>query len=388
MLRLQRFTPFLALCGLLFFAACEDPSGVGIGLIGDRVDAPQSLSVTPGIDQRTIPSITGNATRFLAGRVQDPLLGTSTAIGQVDFGGVASVPAGFRDGPVTEAVLLLVPNYVYGDTLGPITLRLRNLESEWQAVNARSDTRLSLGAPVLEFSFNPLDYIGADSLIRLELPLDWVAAYENVLLSENFVDVFHGFALEHVHGNTVVGFLRAGTQLVVTAGEGPVSYPAGKTLTTIDHNATGSPIHDQQHLILHNGVGRVADIGIELGDVNNAVLNRASIILQVDTLLTQQFTPASFVRPQVNILELLGVNQAGELFPIQQAERGTTGQFTFAGAALREALQQQTLGTSPYVAFRLRVPAGEVSLSSVVLYGTEHPVRPPLVSVTLTPIGQ
>ncbi len=117
-------------CALLLLLAtgCDDPSAVGIGLIDEEglpvtVRLPADSVLTASQKDRT-----GNTARVLAGRVADPLVGTLSATGYVDFvmSGTALV-----DTTIVGVRLELPRDYVYGDTLGSVTLALHDMTEDW-----------------------------------------------------------------------------------------------------------------------------------------------------------------------------------------------------------------------------------------------------------------
>jgi hypothetical protein len=385
MFRTGRALPFAVVLFAFFLAACEDPSGVGIGLIDDPADAPFVRHVQPAVTPAYRSVVTGNAPRILAGTVDDPLFGQIEAIGHLGFGAGAGVTEAFREGPTTGAVLQLAPEFRYGDTLSTVTYALHDILDQWSGSGARIDTTLATGPEILRFTMT-----SADTLIQLDLPSSWVAAHDTTLRSEHFTDVFPGFAIKPVDGNLIIGFNRSWSTLTVTsqAIEEAV-YPGGRTLTTINQPADPAqlPIPDGR-FGLQNVRGLVADVDFDVAEFTEVSLNRAVLEVREDTLSIQQATPAHFVRPTARTLELMGITEGGDLFPVQLAERTVDGTYRFSGSALRESLQRTINGNPPYVGYRLRVATGELGLLSTLLFGPDHPEHPPTLALTSTLVGR
>ncbi|MFQ5572124.1 MAG: hypothetical protein ACE5G0_20800, partial [Rhodothermales bacterium] len=199
-----RFVPLLLFGFLLLsFAACDDPSGVGVGLIEEggepvvRALSPTFFDETPMNDITGQNILSGVGSRVLTGQVNDPMFGDITATGYVDFLSTFDTTG---SPTILGAALRLIPNYAYGDTTNAVTLNLTDLIEIWSPDGARADTTLPTGSFVTSFSFTP-----SDTLVDVPLPEPWVTDRDTTLSSAFFAENFHGFALETVSGNAVVG---------------------------------------------------------------------------------------------------------------------------------------------------------------------------------------
>ncbi len=283
---------------LLSLAACDEPSIVGAELIGSEGGTPERAEIPLSLEQDTITVMTGNAPRVLAGTVDDPLLGTISATGYLDFIATPSVDSAFRSKNIDRVFLELAPDYAYGDTTGTVTLRLRAIPSEWDAAGATADTSLLAGQRIREFTFTT-----NDTLVRVSLPRSWVLTHQGVLQDTAFADRFHGFQLAPVSGEAVSGFDARQSRLVAVAAGDTASYDVAKTLTTIRRSASGSLPPDRD--IIQDGTGRAVTFTIDSAAVPTGVaLNGVSLRLTVDT------TPpgaSDFFRPPIERLRLYGI---------------------------------------------------------------------------------
>lgn len=359
---------------VLLLTACEDPSNVGLGLVGEEVDAPDIIMVTPSrFDTVATSDVTGNVSRVLAGRVEDALAGTVEATGYVDFLSTTSASDAFREGPVTAATLLLQPDYVYGDSLATLTLMLRNLVTEWDAQDATADTTLEAAGEVTTATFRPVD-----SLVTVPLPAAWVEARDTTLRGTTFGTSFPGFELTATGGNAVAGFARTGSGLQVVSGGDTLRFPIVETLTHLEQ--TSPPTFEQpERVVLKDGLGLDVQLDVALGDLLDTfdVINRSRLQVTIDTVLLRSNAASGFVRPLPPIVQLLVVDEAGASFfldadgnPQPAAETTPSdGVLTFDSPALRQVFELLAAGeTDGLDHFRLRIPTASNSVSIAPLY--------------------
>ncbi|SHK77985.1 hypothetical protein [Rhodothermus profundi] len=363
---------------LLLTAGCDDPSAVGIGLIGEEgvpvlVRLPADSVLVAQQKDRT-----GNAAQVLAGRVADPAIGTLAATGYLDF----TMPLGTRvDTTIVSVQLQLRRSYLYGDTLSSVTLALHDMLEDWPFSGVASDTTLPAGPQVRTFTFTP-----TDTLLQVALPAEWIAAHDTTLRSRTFATSFHGFQLAPVAGNAVVGFQLEATRLLVITATDTLRLTTSKALTTIAREATVPP--PEGRLWLQDGTGQVVRLRFNfLADsVREAGLHAALLEVPLDS--TQ--TPPGFVRPLPVSVRLVGVDAEGNVpitslgEPIVLATTTPDGgrlRFRLTGITL-QTLQRLMLGETPIQYLQLEFPNRDNTLSPLLLDTRES--RPTL-TLMLTP---
>ncbi len=367
---------------LLFTASCDDPSAVGIGLIGEEgipqtVRLPADSVLTASQRDRT-----GNASQVLAGRVADPLLGTLAATGYLDF---IRSPGTRVDTTIVSVRLELRRSYLYGDTLAAVTLALHDMLEDWPFSGVASDTTLSAGPQVRTFTFAP-----TDTLVQVELPAEWIAANDTTLRSNTFSTSFHGFQLTPVAGNAVVGFRFATARMVIITATDTLTLTASKALTTVVQERT-VPLPDGR-VLLQDGTGSIVRLRFNfLADsVYEAGLHAAVLDVPLDSVRLQQ-QPVGFVRPLPPTVRLIGIDADGNVPITSLGEPVVLATTTPAGGRLRfrltgtalQALQRLMLGETPIQYLQLELPTEDNTLSPLLLYA--EPSRGPTLILILTP---
>ncbi|BBM70005.1 DUF4270 domain-containing protein [Rhodothermus marinus] len=372
-------------CALLLLLAtgCDDPSAVGIGLIGE-----EGLPVTVRLPADSVlvasqKDRTGNTSRVLAGRVADPLTGTLAATGYVDFvmSGTARV-----DTTIVGVRLELPGDYVYGDTLGSVTLALHDMTEDWPYAGVGSDTTLSAGPPVRTFTFAP-----TDTLVQVDLPAEWIAAHDTTFQSNTFSTSFHGFQLAPGEGNAVVGFRFSDIRLLVFTVTDTVTLTASKVLTTVTRESLPSLPSDR--VLLQDGLGQVVRLRFNFAadSVREAGLHAAVLEVPIDSVQLKQ-TPAGFVRPLPATVRLIGVNAEGNVPVTSLGEPIVLATTTPDGGRLRfrlgstslQTLQRLMLGETPVQYLQLEFPTDDNTLSPLLLYA-EPTLRPTLILMVTPP---
>lgn len=389
----MRNVPFVLLAGLgmlLTLGACENPTNVGMDLIGEQGGEPTIRTIeATSLEHHPINDVTGQDARILVGRVDDPAFGTVAATGYVDFAQPSNLSGGFRDNPVTSATLRLYPDYRYGDTTATVTYALRTVPQEWTATDAPADTTLPAGELIREFTFT-----ASDTLVEVPLPADWISANDATLRSGSFADTFHGFQLAPVSGNAVLGFIfNCPTQsttctesrLRVATSADSASFFATKTLTTT--RRPEAPDLPAARIGLQDGAGPAGALYFDLDVQEPYALNRAVFQVYADTLLQQQ-TPPHFVRPTIRQLELYAIPDEGAAIPVESATLDAEGRFTYRSETLRRLLQDVLLGNVTIERFELRIPPSSNTVNTVALYTPAAETQAPRAILTLTPIPQ
>ena len=388
--RRSRFGLFIACCLVMVLAACEDPSNVGLGLIGEGQGGQPVIRQADPSSFENAPLVRpgGSQPRILAGRVIDPLTGTIAADGYFDLSSGAD--SDFRDAEVTSASLRLRPTYVYGDTTETVTFAVRPLLEEFNTgISLPSDTTFSTDAAISEFSFLP-----NDTLVIVPMPQTWVDANDPVLRSDEFSDEFHGFLLEQVSGNAVIGF-AGDSQLRAFAEADSAVYPVTKAYAAI--RRTADPNLPPNRLLYQAGTGPIARFEMGADTLNAAAINQARFVFQTDTLALSQ-KPAGFRRPVIATLDLYATVEDGRLVVLDRAELDDQGRFIFDGTAIALELQRVLLGAREIDHFEIRIPVGsgtfggsnispvQGSIDAQIFYDSNEPDKAPAGYLTITPI--
>lgn len=373
---------------VLTLTACEDPSNVGLGLVGEQGGRPatsEAAVTNLGPDDPERPANMPN--RVLTGRVDDPLVGTVSSNGYLDFTPVSS--SEFRAGTVQSAELRLSPTYVYGDTTAEITFALRSVSAEWEDEDLPFDTSFAVGDIILEFTYNP-----TDTVVVVPMPSDWVSENDALLRSEDFVDDFHGFRLDHIAGNAVVGFGPSSTSLFASTEDDSASFPPAKAYSALAKESTAAT---DDRLILQAGVGPEARFNLELSDeAESSAINRAAITFRADTMLTPE---PNVHRPIMRTVDLYGITTEGGSVLLARSTLDDSGRFIFDSDLLAREIQASLLGTREYDHFALRTPTPATtpndlselallpaSISIVAIYDATAGELAPSAHLTLTPI--
>lgn len=381
-MRFARFAPLALAALLLGLTACEDPSNVGIGLIGETGGTPETLRLDP-TTFAPVPArdVTGNQGRVLAGRVADPLLGTLSANAYLD---VTSRSKSFGTAAIDAASLRLRRSYLYGDSTATLTLVVRSMPASWDASLAQSDTTLQPGAEVARYTIAP-----TDTVFNLPLPTAWISTYGPILRDTSFVNAFHGFELSVSSGGAVVGFDAAKSQLRTVTGADTITFAFGKTLTTI--RRAGTPTLPPGTVLLQDGTGPELEVDLDLAaaGLGPVAVNRARLRLTADTLTLEQGTPPGFVRPRLNAFQLVGETATGgEVLLSTNVFVDADGHVDFASNDLRRLLQERALGTSSIRRLFVRVPPALVSVNPILFYDTTRTERAPAYFLTLTRLSR
>lgn len=385
--------PLFALAGaLLLLTACEDPSNVGLGLVGEGGGEPvvQRVDVSPFEAVAAARDVTGNRQRLLAGRVADPLLGTISATGYFDFTALdGDDVGGFRDTTLVSATLQLTPDYVYGDTTSPVTFTLRSVPEELDAADAPADTTLPEGDVITSFSFVP-----TDSLVSVPLPASWIAENDTTLRSEQVTSVFHGFELAPASGTdgAVVGFNQAGSRLQAVAGADTVSFGAAgnntgvKSITNLAR--AGEPALPADRVLLQDGLGPRVRLSLDLSeaDLLGEALNRVALHLYPDTLALDG--SSGFYRPRPPALALYGVLEDGTEAEVATAVLDEAGRYAFSSNDLRAILQGALLGEETFDHYEIVVPSVVNTISPVLFYGPGSGETAPQMQLVVTEIDR
>ena len=381
----------------LLTMACEDPANVGGGLVEEQAGAPVVIAkplatfapdtlndITSGV----LSSQNTGLPPALAGKVVDDLFGTVEATGYIDFSQVASLSSDFTDGTIAEVVLALVPKYLYGDTLTPVSLGLYDMSEDWVAGNQRArdvgqpgDTAFVVGSEVLTFEGTP-----TDSVISVPMPAAWITANASKLQNEDFSTLFHGFQLRPTGamGNAVIG-MGVGTNLRVVAGGDTVRYFMSESVSGILYE--DDALIPAERLHARDGAGPTVGFTLNLDSdsLKRVPLNRFRLVLHVDTL-TAANPPANFVRPPLTEVQLTARLSNG-LEALLATTTLEDGQLIFESANLRNDIQALMLEESLIETFRLNFPRVNNTIGSLLLYDLQVSEKQPEAILTVTPVN-
>lgn len=393
-----RTAAFIA-CSLLLlsFAACDDPSGVGldVGPRGFQGGTPVTVALEPTTFEVTsIDDVTGNSSRVLAGTVEDPTLGTVQTIGHLDVSPPSSLPEGFEDAAVDKAELVLVPAaYVYGDTLQEQQIEVFDMSSEWDASGRTADDPLSPGPHVTtSAAFTPGD------TVTIDLPDDWTSP-QSLNDTTDFDADFHGFQLRTTGGNAVTGYQRSDSYLRVIAGEDTASYPASKSFTAIERLDEATLDLPSDRVLIQDGMGQAISLSFTLPDsLRDAPISRAELRLPADTSLFDAETlPAHFSRSRTNDFVLEGFLDNGDRAFAVSNSLNTEGHFAFTSGedllappvsprtiSLRQIFQQVAFGERSIDRYQITLSQAANTISPFLFYTPGTGTNAPRILLTIT----
>ena len=392
----------VAALAALSLSACQDPAGVGLGLIDEERAGP-NVRVVPLTDIDTlataVPAIgiadPGNVrpqARVLVGRVADPAFGDARSVGYVDLLQPSDARA-VDAGEVLGVWLELPRSYAYGDEAAALPVELRQVEGSWSALPSYPVDTLFAAGPLLTTA----TVAPGDTLARFALPDAWVRANAATLVGDGFADAFEGFELRAGAGlaapGVVLGFdtfesRRARLRLRTAADT--VDFRLSEVFSSI---AAGRPTAPPAGAFPFRRNSR-ADLRFtaDLASVGAVPLARGTLRLPVDTTLARS---GSFVRPLAATAALVGVRTAGGA-----TERVLLGTLTRSGSdyvvtdalVLTEALQRLFLSPRALAFSRYEVrpsSAADVSPASLDVLPVVRPgpglAAPP--RFTLTVVG-
>jgi hypothetical protein len=375
---LARFrTIALALLVSIAAVGCENPTSVGLDVIGEIGGDPVIRSLDPNLESRTaFEEVTGQNQRILVGHVNDPILGAIRADAYLDFGAMVGT-ATFRDNEVVWAALELQRDYAVGDTVLPIEVSLYDMPAEWNAQGATSDTSLVRGGYIGTFSVSPFD-----SVITLPLPQDWIARNDTTLRSTSFPEVFHGFMLEAPDANAVFGFRAGNATLRAATAVDSVFFPQSRNLTTTERLT--QPNESADYTVLQGTAGPIITLNYDLQGIRNEFgLNRATIRVREDSVAAMSQLAPHFHRSRAERLNLHFRTHDGNLLLVETASRQENGDFLFRTSELHFLMDQLLRGIRQPGTFELRLPSNPNTLDHLLIRRGED--VDPTMQLVLTP---
>ena len=330
---------------LLAVAACDDPSTVGanVGPNPLRGGRPVSVDAYPAhFDTVRAPALTGNAAssvwRMLVGTVQDPLAGTITANGYVDFRGPVSLADVFYDLPPDRlrASLSMVVSYQHGDTTAAVDVALYDLTEEMDVADATADQTFPReDTPIRTATFSP-----TDSLVTIDLPTAWVAEHIETLRDttdggQAFRDAFHGLQVTTEGGNAVIGTQQSSIRInLETETDVPstTTFFASKVFSNVERPHIKPPPSGRRVMV---GTGTAVEFAFDfttdpLDSLENAPVNTLDLFLPVDTSAWNEDRPPNFVRPRGGVGYLLRADRTADAPPCNVLNTATPSDTTCA----------------------------------------------------------
>lgn len=379
-----------ALAALLMLAGCEDPSGVGLELIGETGGQPVRTEVAaPGVAVvDTFTAFTGGVvttsatfartqSTVLAGAAVDPLLGPVTASAYIDFTlPTESLPGGFLTGTLESVDLVLTPAFKYGDTLRTVSFEVYDLSEGFTSSEATADSTYDDSGLVLSFDVAP-----GDTLIDVPFSQAFVDANRETIQSVEFTTEDFGFRISPASSGLVLGFDASQSALRVVVDGDTVFYPPLQVFTNLtrpDPTLAG-------RTVLLEGRGNRFEFTFDLDAIPNAPVAAAELRIRPDLAALED--PA-FFRPTADVLTLFAVSTSDPADPTY-VQIGTVrldedlGLYTVTSAALTALTQDLVLGTAEVSGFALGFSSNPLELGAVVLdTSTGIPVE---LSITYVP---
>jgi hypothetical protein len=381
--------------------ACQDPSGVGLGLVDEDGGIPGGVVVAADsvtLDTAGEPATGGFGTpgspiqpqnRILVGRVEDPIAGTTEAVAYFDVRAPAAIPSGFRDRGITSATLRLARAYLYGDTTATLRLSLSEVASNWSPLGIPADTGFVTGPALVT-----QDFVAADTLFEIPLPAAWVTANDLDLRSDSSASAIDGFQLR-IDGPAPLPGVIIGIQtsdetdvlsaLRLTTDRDTVDFPLYEVFTSITRaDSIQSP---PDRLLLRAGLNEVVSFSFDLDGLDTLAVAGAAVLLEVDRSLTD--TPG-FTRPVPSELALFGVREDSSRALLARArlEDDEDESYRFTSAPLTSAIQRGVLGEAEFVRFEAAPPSAPLSVDVLpVILGPAGPIedrRPRLVVTAIS----
>ena len=389
---MSRFVAASALTLALALSACQDPSGVGLELIGEEGGTPAVVLVaadsvtlddepdrTGGFGDGSFPSQAQE--RILVGALQDPTFGDASAEAYFDLGAV-STSEDFQEAALTSATLRLSRDRVYGDSTISLNLALYEIAEDWNPIGATADTSFAVGDRIDVYSAS-----ASDTLITLSLPSSWIDTYGDVLRSDSASTAFDGFQLRlggRSLGGAVLGFATLQSALRLTTASDTVDYPIREVFTHIERS---EPVFPLTNTLLRDGGSDVLALSFSLEDLETPALARAA--LRVDVTPDALTLGAAGVQLPER-LHLFGRTDSDTRVFITAAELNEEGDgYVFDSSLLTEAAQDAALGMSPFARYEVAPSPNPVSLDVAPIVTTLESEggaeRRPRFSLTVLP---
>lgn len=362
----------LGLLAVLLLAACQDPSGVGLELIGEEGNDPNvTVAVTDSLWIGAFDDLTGGfadgsppaQSSLFAGAVTDPTFGDLRADAYLDFRPPPTVPSGFRDRTITSATIRLVRDGVLGDSTVTLDMALHEVAASWNPALAASDTTFAVGDLLATYDV-PAAGTDQDTVVALALPASWVSDNDALLRSDSVTTALDGFRLsleDGAFGGAVLGFNAAASRLRLTTSEDTVDYFLREVFTHVERADAPAPPPDR--ILLRDGTSEALAFTLPLDSVGEVAVARAILRLYVDTELLsagmldrelpEQLTLYAATDDDIRLVLAVGDYD-------EDAEA-----YFFTSSTLTQVVQDAVLGTDFFVRFEV-APSRSPSTLGVV----------------------
>jgi hypothetical protein len=381
-----------ACLGLVMLSACEDPSGVGLGVIDFGDTDPRTRSVPAEAVMGPLVDATGFVRpldgefdqRFIVGRAEDPLFGTVTATGYIQFVRPSEVPASFFVTEIEEAFLELRTDYTFGDTTRDVVVDIYEIEEGWNPAALHSDTTLAVHPNVVT-SFR---VAAGDTLFQVPLPQSWVAQRDTLLRSERVAQDWHGFQLRpRVESGVALGFTGRSMLHVIghfgdESARDTVSFQTAGIATGTKRDLSTASVPPNLFPVQDNtGMGLI--MTFRLDTLDTRAISAGVIRVEADTLLAEASRPANFIRPIARRLVLYGMG-AGPPTVLAEAELDTGKEaYIFSSSILNRTLQELAFNRGPFDSFGVGFARSSSTLDVAPLL--DDPAAPPRVILLVVP---
>ncbi len=327
---------------------------MGQGLLDAQSGETSVLSLAPSalIESDRADATGGNAAsgaiRALTGQVDDPVIGSITSRGFIDFVPASQFESSFFNGSVSWAELSLNLDYSYGDTTSMVAFDLYSVPSDWLSSEIEADSDISIGTRIASYEIQ-----ATSGSVSLPLPAAWVDANDTTLRNSDFSDVFHGFSLVPTGGNAIVGFRFSESQLRVSATPGDtVSFAMSKVASLTD-----IPPAPNGNILLSDGSSSGMDVQFPIrgGSFDESLVHRVILNLRATNLDASY--PTGFNRPLPTVLGMDAVSAEGDTrLEIAEVSINAAGEFVIDNTTLTNVFQSANLGKSVLDRFELYFP--------------------------------
>ena len=383
---------------VLAVAGCEDPSNVGLGIIGEEASEPTRIHLAGAdLPSERDPVVTGGirsgitfsgAGRVLFGTAEDPLFGLMQSKGYVDYSAPLALASNFRDGTVTAVSLHFVADgYVYGDTSATATFVISDMPEAWTAFGVRSDTLLVSSDPVTSF-----DYTYSEGEFVVPLPEDWVQKNGSTLLDPDFINAFDGFEIVALSPSAITGIGGVESFMRVTTTTGTEDYVMSKLLTALS-KVPGPSIEGRTPVQDGYGDNAILDFDFEIDSIAGSAISRAVVDIRVD-LSPFEDAPPDFVRPVPVSIDLIGIREDGTRRSLRSVPILADGKVSFISTTasageftLVRSVQLAVTGSSQFEKYAVTVAQPQAAIDAVLIYNASALEDQPeaVVTLVLTP---
>ncbi|MEM1056371.1 MAG: hypothetical protein AAGI52_12670 [Bacteroidota bacterium] len=374
----------------LALAACQDPSGVGLTLIGDETSDPNArLVAADSLFPAERIELTGGfadgsgspvQTRLLLGAFTDTILGDTRATAYLDAREQAGSTA-FDERDVERVQIELVRAEAIGDTLAMVPVEIREVTANWNPEGLPSDTTLATGDVLVSEMFS-----ATDSLVTLTLPDAYVAA--NQATFRDSLDIFfEGFQLSVPQGATpgaVVGFNAPASHLVLIGEEyeddgettrDTVRYDLVEVYTALDR---GAPSEIADRFLLRDGTPEFFGLQFGLDEVQDLPLANAGLRIPIDRSVND--LNDGFHRPllpRLSLFAVLGDEDETRVLILERDLSEVDDEILLRNRDLTSLLQAALLGDQSISRFELGPPSSPLGLGVLPILIEDEPVPSP-----------